>query len=71
MTMVIYAQTAKELSCFMDQLHDTARIMNNKFTARIETPWGVRILTGLVPVREQGHRDATHAIANKHIKLKP
>lgn len=71
MSDVIYATTPSELQLFINQLHDTARIVNDRFTACINTPWGVRTLAGKVPAKGQGHRDSVCEIANKHIKLKP
>ena len=71
MSTVIYAKDGLELTSFIQQLHDTCNILNNQFTARVRTPWGVRTLTGVVPAKGQGHRDSVTLIANKHIKLKP
>lgn len=71
MNTVIYATNPAELSWFLSQLHDTCLILNDRFTARISTPHGVRTLAGKVPAKVDGHRDVTHAIGNRHIKLKP
>lgn len=70
MNEIIYAKDQSELSGFLSQLHDTCRVVNNQFTAKIRTPWGVRTLAGKVPAKV-GHRDVTHLVGNRHIKLKP
>lgn len=68
---IIYAKDPSELSLFLSQLHDTCRVGRDEtFTARISTQWGVRILAGKVPAR-MDHRDTTHLIGEKYIKLKP
>ena len=69
--MIILANDAVELGGYLKQLHDTCNIMNNKFTAQVHTPWGVRTLAGVVPAKGEGHRDTVNLIGDKHIKLKP
>lgn len=68
---IIYATSPLELSDYLIQLHDSARIVNDKFTAHIKTTLGVRTLAGKVPAKGQGHRDSVCSIGSKHIKLKP
>ena len=68
---IIYATSSSELTDYLIQLHDSARIVNHTFTAKIKTTRGVRTLAGKVPAKGQGHRDSVSAIGNKHIKLKP
>ena len=70
MSEMIYAKNEDELRNYLRQLHDTCSIRKEKFIAKVITQGGVRTLAGKVPAR-MGHRDTTHSIGEKYIKLKP